>query len=77
MKSLWKFQETMLKQQEPYYKLIGIDLKKKKKKKPSISQQIHFNEKAEKDDSAKMFSIIKKQQIAILNFYLDLLDISG
>ena len=53
-----------------YYKLISIDLSRQTN--TSISQQINFVGKLEKDDGATMFFIAEKQQKTILNFSLDL-----
>ena len=52
-----------------YYKLVGIDLYRQKN--TSTPQKINFVGKVEEDDGATTFFISKKQQKAILNFYLD------
>ena len=52
---------------QKHYKLIGIDLPRKKN--VSIPQQINFEGKFKKDDVATMFA--ENQQETILNFSVD------
>ena len=66
-------QETSLYHQD-YYKLIGIDLSRPTN--TTISQQINFTGKLEKNNGATMFFIPKKQQKTILCFSLDSLNLT-
>ena len=54
--------------QQKYYKLIGIDLSRQTS--TSISQQIKFVAKLEKNDGTTVLFISGKQQKTILNFSL-------
>ena len=57
-----------------YYKLTGIDLSRQTN--TNIPQKVNFTEKLE-DDGPTMFLIAKKQQKTILNFFLNLLIVTG
>ena len=57
-----------------YYKLIGINLLRQTNK--GIHQQINFVEKLEEGNGATMFFIAEKQQKTVLNFPLDLLNVT-
>ena len=52
-----------------YYKLIGTDLSRQKN--TNIPQQINFTGKLQLKIADKMFFIAEKQQITILNLFLD------
>ena len=56
------------------YKVIGIYLSRQINK--IIPQQINFTGKLEEDNGATMLFITKKQQKTILNFSLDLLNVT-
>ena len=59
---------------QKHYKLIGIDLSRKKKVPPKflrIPPQIYFTGKLEEDDGVTMFFIAEKWQNTILNFSLN------
>ena len=54
---------------QKYYKLIGTDLSRQRN--TTISQQINFVGKLEKEHGATMFFVSEKQQKTILKFSLD------
>ena len=58
---------------QKYYKRTGIDLSRQTN--TTISQQINFVEKSEKDNGTTMFFTAEKQQETILNFSLDTLNV--
>ena len=57
-----------------YYKLIDIDLLRQAN--TSIAQQINFIGKLEEGNGITMLFIAKKQKKTILNFSLDLLNVT-